>query len=87
MWDSVFEAVATSGVFAVLFVSLLIYLLQDSRKREAKYQSIIDALTERLETVEDIREKIEKLVEKPTRKAKKQPPVSAGKLTIEEKAL
>lgn len=87
MWDSVFEAVATSGVFAVLFVSLLIYIIQDSKKREAKYQSIIDALTERLATVDDIREKIEKLVEKPNKKAKKQSPVSVSKLTIKEEGL
>lgn len=60
MWEGVFETVATSGVFAVLFVSLLCYLLQDSRKREAKYQSIIETLTDRLEVVEDIRKNLMK---------------------------
>lgn len=71
MWEGVFETVATSGVFAVLFVSLLCYLLQDSRKREAKYQSIIETLTDRLEVVEDIRKKLDEITEKPTKKSKK----------------
>lgn len=84
MWEGVFETVATSGVFAVLFVSLLWYLLQDSRKREAKYQSIIETLTDRLEVVEDIRKKIEEIGEKPTRKTRKSTPKSVDSLVGEE---
>ena len=64
MWDSVFEAVATSGVFAVLFVSLLIYLLQDSRKREAKYQNTIDILANKLSTVDEIKEDVTEIKKK-----------------------
>lgn len=71
MWDSVFETVATSGIFAVLFVSLLCYLLQDSRKREAKYQKIIETLTDRLEVVEDIQKKVDSLSDKPIKKVGK----------------
>ena len=84
MWEGVFETVATSGVFAVLFVSLLWYLLQDSRKRETKYQSIIETLTDRLEVVEDIRKKIEEIGEKPTRKTRKSTPKSVDSIVGEE---
>lgn len=86
MWEGVFETVATSGVFAVLFVSLLWYLLQDSRKREAKYQSIIETLTDRLEVVEDIRKKLDEITEKPTKKAKKCNKKSADVILVEEVA-
>ena len=83
MWEEVLEKVATSGIFAVLFVSLLCYLLQDSRKRETKYQKIIETLTDRLEVVEDIKESVEKLSQKP-KKAKKSIPVLTQQVLEEE---
>lgn len=86
MWEGVFETVATSGVFAVLFVSLLCYLLQDSRKREAKYNKIIETLTDRLEVVEDIRKKLDEITEKPSRKTKKVDKKSVESMVVEEVA-
>ncbi len=83
MWEEVLEKVATSGIFAVLFVSLLCYLLQDSRKREAKYQKIIETLTDRLEVVEDIKESVEKLSQKP-KKQRKSTPVLTQQVLEEE---
>ena len=83
MWEEVLEKVATSGIFAVLFVSLLCYLLQDSRKREAKYQKIIETLTDRLEVVEDIKESVDRLSQKP-KKQRKPTPVITQQVLEEE---
>ncbi len=61
MWEKILEIAATNGIWAVLFVVLLVYLLQDSKKREDKYQKTIERLTERLEVVAEIKEKVDEL--------------------------
>lgn len=61
MWQTVLEIAATNGIWAVLFIILLAYLMQDSKKREAKYQQTIETLTERLEVVAEIKEKVDRL--------------------------
>lgn len=55
------DIIASNGVWAILFVFLFVYQLKDSRKREAKYQSVIDKLTSQLSVVFDIDEKVERL--------------------------
>ena len=58
MWSELLKEAATNGLWALLFVSLLVYLLTDSRKREAKYQEVISRLASSLEAVEEIKEDI-----------------------------
>lgn len=58
MWEQIFSIAVSNGIFACLFVALLIYELKDSRNREKKYQQTIGALTIRLNTVEDIKEDV-----------------------------
>lgn len=53
--------VAKSGVFAVLFVILLFYVLKDSRKREQNYQNIVNRLTKELSCVFSIEEDIKQI--------------------------
>lgn len=48
----------SNGIFAALFVFLLIYELKDSRRREAKYQKTIDVLSTKLNTVDEIKEDV-----------------------------
>lgn len=67
MWEQIIATAVKSGLWAVLFVALLAYVLQDSRKREAKYQKTIETLTERLEIVVEIKEKVDKLSRKRTK--------------------
>ena len=55
MWNEVFNVAISNGIFAVLFVALLVYVLKDSKKRENKYQNIIDVLSEKLNTVDEIK--------------------------------
>ena len=47
-------SIVKSGIFAVLFVCLLFYILSDSKKREEKYQETIKTLSKDLEIVESI---------------------------------
>ena len=61
MWNDIFNVALTNGIFACLFVALLIYTLKDSRKRESKYQHIIDSLSTKLNTVDEIKEDVSEI--------------------------
>ena len=58
MWNDIFNIALSNGVFAALFVALLVYVLKDSRKRENKYQGIIDNLSKHLNTVDEIKQDV-----------------------------
>ena len=65
MWESVFNAALNNGLWAALFVALMIYVLRDTAKREKKYQDlheenqdIIMQLVENLRVVNDIKKDI-----------------------------
>ena len=49
------------GPFALLFVSLLVYVMRDSKAREKKYQETIDKLVDKLSVVDAIKGDIEDL--------------------------
>lgn len=55
----VLSFVSNSGIWALLFVVLLIVLITTNGQREEKYQSIIEALSRSLKKVEEIKEDIE----------------------------
>lgn len=61
MWNDVFNIALSNGIFAVMFVALLVYVLKDSRKRENKYQNIIDILSVKLNTVEEIKQDVSEI--------------------------
>ncbi len=61
MWEEVFNQAVTNGAWAVLFVSLLVYQLKDSAKREKKYQDTISKLNQHLDTVEDIKQELKEI--------------------------
>jgi hypothetical protein len=50
MEDKIFEMATTQGIWAVLFVSLFLYTLRDSKQRETKYQDVITKLSGIIET-------------------------------------
>ena len=54
MWEEITNLAIQNGLFAVLFLGLLIYLLKDSSKREKKYQQTIESLNKHLDIVENI---------------------------------
>lgn len=56
MWQQIFDMAINNGLWAVLFLCMLVYTLKDANKRELKYRATIDGLLGRLEVVEQIRE-------------------------------
>lgn len=55
---------ASQGLWAVLFVVLLFWLLRENAKREDKYQQTIDKLASSLQKVDSIEENVGKILEK-----------------------
>lgn len=51
--------VSESGVWAMLFLALLIVLIKSNNEREQKYQNIIEKLGNSLKKVEEIKEDVE----------------------------
>ncbi len=64
MWESIIEAAASNGLWALLFVGLLVYLLQDSKKREEKYTKTIESLSECLHIVEEMQTDVKSILSK-----------------------
>lgn len=61
MWEEVFNLAINNGLWAVLFLSLLVYVLKDSKLREEKYQTTIKQLADSLSIVEDVQEDVKKI--------------------------
>ena len=61
MWEEIFKLALSNGIWAVLFVGLLVYQLKDSAKREKKYQETITKLNAHLDVVEDIKEELKEI--------------------------
>lgn len=63
MWDQIVEYMAANGVWALLFLALLVYQLKDSKKREEKYTATINSLTEGLNALEGIKQDIKSIID------------------------
>ncbi len=61
MWEKIFNLALSNGIWAVLFLALLVYQLRDSRSREAKYQQTIETLGKSLEVINDVKEDVEEI--------------------------
>ena len=64
LWEQIVNLAISNGLFAVLFLGLLIYTLKDSRSREKKYQETISKLGNALETLKSVKEDVEDIKEK-----------------------
>ena len=64
MWEQILDLALNNGLWAVLFLALLIYQLKDSRTREAKYQNTISELNSTLLKVNEIDANVSKLTDK-----------------------
>lgn len=58
MWQEALKLAVNNGIWAVLFLCLLVYQLKDSREREKKYQQTIKSLNSSLSVVEKIEDDI-----------------------------
>lgn len=70
MIDEIINLAISNGLWAVLFVLLFLYQINNSQKREQKYQNIIDNLTNSLGIVKSIDTQI-KSINKEVLKLKK----------------
>lgn len=71
MENEILKIAVNQGLWAVLFVVLLFYVLkkQEERdkkaeEREGKYQEIITQLTKKLDVLDDVKEKVTEVREK-----------------------
>lgn len=63
MWEEILNLALNNGLWAVLFLGLLIYQLRDSRNREQKYQETICELNKTLNKVNVIDENVSMLAD------------------------
>ena len=61
MWEQIFNLAISNGLFAVLFLGLLIYQLRDSRARENRYQETIVKLGNALDIVQSVKHDVEEI--------------------------
>lgn len=71
LWQEIISVIISNGIFAILFVYLFYYQLRDSKRREEKYQKIIEQLSEHLGVIEQIKEDVEYLKDVVTPKRRK----------------
>lgn len=61
MWEEIWKMAVGQGIFAVLFVALLVWVLRKNEERENRYLGVIDTLTEKLGTVEEIKDDVHEI--------------------------
>lgn len=71
MWEDILNLAIQNGLWAVLFLGLLIYQLKDSRTREKKYQQTIENLNKHLDIVEEIDANVQEIKGKINEKKQK----------------
>jgi hypothetical protein len=63
IWEQIVNLAISNGLFAVLFLGLLIYQLKDSRNREKRYQETIVKLGNALDVVQSVKHDVEDIKE------------------------
>ena len=61
MWDKIINLALSNGIWAVLFLMLLVFQLKDSKTRENKYQQTIENLGNALQVVKEVKEDVEEI--------------------------
>lgn len=61
MPQEVLKLAVSQGIWAVLFVFLLFYVLRNNEKRESKLQEIIDKLADKLGVLDRIRDDVDEI--------------------------
>ncbi|NFE74968.1 UviB-like protein [Clostridium botulinum] len=62
--DEIMKMALSQGLGYALFVFLLLYVLKTTGERENKYQTLLDALAEKFNVVEDIKEDVREIKNK-----------------------
>ena len=79
MWEEILNLALNNGLWAVLFLILLVYVLKDSKAREAKYQETIETLAESLEIIQEVREDVQEIKNTLTKKTNEKNSDMVGK--------
>jgi len=58
MWEEIGAMALNYGLIPALFVTLLIYVLKDTKERETKYQDMLDKMHDALKIVDEIEKNI-----------------------------
>jgi|AGTN01.1.fsa_nt_gi Protein of unknown function (DUF2762). len=58
VWSEIWQAAASTGLWAMLFVALFFIQLKDAKTREEKYQETIRMLGEKLNIVNQINDAV-----------------------------
>lgn len=61
MWEEIVNLAISNGLFAVLFLLLLVYVLRDSNAREKKYQNTIEKLSNAFSELTDLKDKVQEI--------------------------
>lgn len=61
MWKEIVDLAISNGLWAVLFLFLLIFVLRDANKREKKYQDIIEKLGNNIEIIKEVQEDVKEI--------------------------
>ena len=61
MWQDIVDLAIGNGLWAVLFLFLLIFVLRDANKREKKYQDIIEKLGNNIEIIKEVQEDVKEI--------------------------
>ena len=64
MEQAILKLIISQGIFAVLFVYLLFYVLKENSKRETNYQQIVSELSKSLPSIEEKLDVISKQMNK-----------------------
>lgn len=64
MDQAILKLIVSQGIFAVLFVYLLYYVLKENSKRETNYQQIVNELSKCLPSIEEKLDLISKQLNK-----------------------
>lgn len=64
MEEELIKVATSQGIWAVLSVFLIFYILKAQEKREDNYQKIISELTQELKIISQINENVKKLLPK-----------------------
>ncbi len=63
MENEILQLAASQGLWAVMFVVLLFYVLKENSIREEKFQDIISNLTERLDALDILKKGVDEIKE------------------------
>lgn len=64
MEQEVMKMAASQGLWALLFVALLFWVLRENAKREENYQQLLQDLTDKFGILEDVKNEVGKISNK-----------------------